>query len=119
LGLDVGRYFWRVSAVNDKGMEGSLSEFARFSISRASSAVAPPTLTIDAWDLRANVLQIKGRIEPGASLFINGQHMDIQADGTFNEFITFEKLGQQEVTVRAVGINGGTKELTRSVVIAY
>jgi hypothetical protein len=119
-GLDVGRYFWRVSAVDKAGIEGNFSDFARFSVMQgtASSGGPPPALVIEALDVRTNILQVKGRTEPGARVTVDGQRVDVQADGSFNEFITLEKSGRQTVVIRATSINGGVVEQKRSVVVA-
>ena len=119
--LDVGKYYWRVAAVSKDGVEGPFSEFFRFAVTRPTGAAAgagpPPPLVIDALDVRTNILQIKGRAEPGATVTVNGQRVDVMADGSFNEFITLEKPGRQVVLIRATSINGGARELRRSVVV--
>jgi len=119
-GLGVGKYYWRVAAVGKDRLEGLFSDFSRFAVVRsgASGAGTPPALQIDALDLRTNILQIKGRSEPGATLTVNGQQLELQADGSFNEFVTLEQVGQQQVVVRAVGQNGGVSEKRPTVVVA-
>lgn len=118
-GLEAGKYYWRVSAVDAAGSEGPYSNFARFAVSRpagAASAGPPPPLTLEGLDLRGTILQIKGRTEPGATVTVNGQKVDVQNDGSFNEFVTLaEQPGTQTVVVRAVGVAGGTREARRSV----
>ena len=84
----------------------------------AANSGAPPPLQVDSVDLRANILQIKGRCEPGASVTVNGQRIEVQSDGSFNEFVTLDKAGQQVVVVRGVGLNGGVAERRQSVVVA-
>jgi hypothetical protein len=119
-GLDVGKYYWRVAAVDKQNVEGSFSDFARFTVMRPNSGAAPPPpLSIEGFDLRTNILQIKGRTEPGATVSVNGQPLDVQPDGSFNEFITLDTGGSQQVIVRAVGVNGGVNEQRKSVVVVY
>ncbi len=121
-GLDAGKYYWRVASVNAKEIEGRFSEFYRFSVSRSSgtAATAPaPNLEIEALDVRSNILQVKGRSEPGATVTVNGHEIDLQPDGTFNEFVMLERAGKQDVKIRAVGLSGGAREITRSVLVAY
>ena len=67
--------------------------------------------------MRTNILQIKGRTEAGATVTVNGQRVDVQGDGSFNEFITLDKPGRQVVVVRAVGLAGGVNEERRPVVV--
>lgn len=122
-GLEEGKYYWRVAAVDKSGNEGPFSEFARFGVTKPLAGQAPqgtpPPLTIDSLDVRTNILQIKGRTEPGATVTVNGQRVDVQGNGSFNEFVTLEKLGKQTVVVRAVGVDGGVSEQRRTVVAAY
>jgi hypothetical protein len=110
-GLETGKYYWRVAAVDHSGVEGPFSEFARFTVSRPEGimpgAGPPPVLVLQPLELRANILQVKGRTEPGATLTVNGQRVDVSPDGSFNEFITLEKPGRQIVTIRSTGITGG------------
>ncbi|MGE0452965.1 MAG: FecR domain-containing protein [Vicinamibacteria bacterium] len=122
-GLEEGKYYWRVAAVDRSGNEGPFSDFARFGVTKPLAERppkgAPPPLSIDSLDVRTNILQIKGRTEPGASVTVNGQRIDVQVDGSFNEFVTLEKLGKQVIVVRAVGVDGGVNEQRRTVVAAY
>jgi hypothetical protein len=120
-GLDVGTYYWKVAAVDKEGVEGSFSEFARFAVTRPHGILAGsplPPLIIDPLEPRGNILQVKGKTEPGASLTVNGQRVDVQADGSFNEFITLEG-GKQLVVFRATGINGGVNEQKRPLVVPF
>ncbi|MBN2370710.1 MAG: FecR domain-containing protein [Vicinamibacteria bacterium] len=117
-GLDVGRYYWRVAAVGKDNAEGAFSEPAMFVISRSEVAPLPP-LEIGTFALRQNILQIKGRTEPGATVIINGQQIDVGSDGTFNEFVTLDRTGRQNVIIRAVGLQGGVREERRSVDVTF
>jgi hypothetical protein len=121
-GLDVGKYYWRVAAIDKQNIEGNFSDFARFTVTRPSAGRAPkPMLIIDSLDPRTNILQVKGRTEPGATVSVNGQPLDVQADGSFNEFITLDtdRAGPQSVIVRSVSINGGVNEQARTVVVSF
>jgi hypothetical protein len=113
-GLEVGRYYWRVAAVGKDNAEGAFSNPVMFVIRRSEVAPLPP-LEIGTFALRQNILQIKGRTEPGATVIINGQQIDVSADGRFNEFVTLERAGRQNVIIRAVGLQGGVREERRSV----
>jgi Glucodextranase, domain B/FecR protein len=119
--LDTGKYYWRVAAADKDNVEGAFSEFARFTVTRrpggGTAGGPPPPLVIDALDVRTNILQVKGRTEPGASVTVNGQAVDVQEDGTFNEYITLDKPGRQTVTIRSTGLSGGVREEKRSVVV--
>jgi FecR protein len=122
-GLEVGKYYWRVAAVDKDGAEGSFSDFARFSVSRpqggARGSGDPPQILIESIEVRQNILQVRGKTEAGATLTVNGQRVDVASDGAFNEFIQLpaEKPGRQVVVFRAVGINGGVAQTQRSVMV--
>jgi hypothetical protein len=120
-GLDTGKYYWRVAAVDKEGVEGAFSDFARFTVVRrggpGTGGGPPPPLVIHELELRTNILQIKGQTEAGATVTVNGQRVDVQGDGTFNEFITLDKPGRQFVVVRAMGLAGGINEQRRPVVV--
>jgi hypothetical protein len=122
-GLDVGKYYWRVAAIDDKSAEGSYSEFSRFTVSRPAGGGPgtgpPPPLAIDSLEVRQNILQVRGRTEPGATVTVNGQRVDVGADGSFNEFITLtvDKPGRQMVAIKSTGINGGENTQRRSVAV--
>ena len=122
-GLEEGKYYWRVAAIAKDGTEGAFADFWRFGVTKPKQAAAsggtPPPLAIDLLDVRTNILQIKGRTEAGATVIVNGQRVDVQSDGTFNEFITLEKLGKQIVVVRATGLNGGVNEQRRPIEAKY
>jgi hypothetical protein len=118
-GLDVGKYYWRVAALDKDSNQGQFSDFFRFSVSAPGRAAGaggpPPPLVIQSLEVRSNILQIKGRTEAGASVTVNGQHVPVQDDGSFNEYITLDQAGKQVVAIRATGMNGGVRELRRPV----
>jgi hypothetical protein len=120
-GLEEGRYFWRVAAIDAAGNEGAFSPLGRFNITRATAggADAGPPLEIALVEVRADIVQIKGRTEPGATVTVNGQRIDVQPDGSFNEFLSLGRLGRQTLVVRAVGLNGGVAEQRRTVEAVY
>jgi hypothetical protein len=123
-GLETGKYYWRVAAVDPVGMEGPYSDFARFTVSRPQGvgpgSGPPPVLVLQQpLEVRSNILQVKGRTEPGSTLTVNGQRVDVAPDGSFNEFVTLDKPGKQTVLIRAMGLNGGVRELRPTVVVSY
>jgi FecR protein len=122
-GLETGKYYWRVAALDKDAVEGAFSTFARFTIVRKDAAGggegAPPPLVIESIDVRANILQVKGRTEPGATVTVNDQRVDVQGDGSFNEFIQLDKGGRQLVVVRSTSINGGINEQKRPIVVTF
>ncbi len=119
--LEVGKFYWKVAAVDGNGLEGGFSDLSQFSVAKPGPGQAqdgtPPGLTLEGLTPAGNVVHVKGRTEPGASLTVNGQRVDVQSDGSFNEFVTLEGSGRQVVVVRATSVGGGVNEQKRPVVV--
>ena len=122
-GLEAGKYYWRVASTDRGGLTGSFSEHALFAVVQPGGPTRrqgpPPALAIDTLEVRGNILQIKGRTEPGARVTVNAQNVDVQLDGSFNELIELETTARQVVVVRAVGKDGGVNEQRRPVVVGF
>lgn len=120
-GLDAGKYYWRVAAVGKDGVEGAFADYARFSVAKgwAPAEAAKPRLRLEPLEPRGFIVQVEGTTEAGATVSVNNHRIDVEPDGSFNEFVTLERPGRQEVVVRAVGMNGGVAEEKRSVVVGY
>ncbi len=117
-GLEEGEYYWRVAAENDEQAEGAFSEPAQFAVVLSEPrAPAPPPLSVETLDVRMNILQVGGRTLAGATVTINGQEVEVQADGSFAEFLTLQGAGRQEIVIRAVGPDGGVYEKRHSVMV--
>ena len=68
-GYDTGTYYWKVAAIDAGGAEGRFSDLWRFALARApASTLLPPTLSVETLELKGNVLHVRGRTEPGATL---------------------------------------------------
>src|SRR5262245_8154341 len=112
-GLDPGKYFWRVAAVNKEGFEGAYSRVSTFSVLKpAPVAVATPdegpALTVDPVAVLDAVLQVRGRTRPGTAVTVDGLPVKVQADGSFSEFV--KRSARTEVVVTATGPDGTVTE---------
>jgi hypothetical protein len=76
---------------------------------------AGPGLIVDSLEARGNVVQIKGRTQPGVVLTVNGQPLQLEADGSFEEFITLLQPGTQVLVLSATDQDGISSEVRRSV----
>lgn len=115
-GLDAGSYYWKVAALDARGSEGSFSDAWRFTLAAAPTSTGPPpSLVFETAELKGNVLHVSGRTEPGATVTLNGERLEVQADGTFNEFLTFTGSAGATVVLRATTRKGGTVEDRRRV----
>ena len=115
--LEAGSYFWKVAAIDSTGAEGDFSDLWRFSLTKApQSTAAPPPLVIELAELKANILHVQGRTEAGSSVTLNGERLEVQPDGTFNEFVAFDGGAGATIVVRAQSPRGGIAEQRRRVV---
>ena len=121
-GLDTGKYYWRVAAVDKDGVEGRsrTSRASRHPPRAGPPEAGPPPLLAISTARRAHEHPAgEGPHRAGATVTVNGQRVDVQSDGTFNEFITLEKPGKQTVMIRAIGLNGGVRGAALRVVVSF
>ena len=107
-GLDPGDYFWRVSAIDDKGSVSEESDPYKFTLV-AQGKEQEMLLDVDGTQLHGNVVEVMGRTEPGAALIINGAEVaDIKPDGTFRYFTEAMTRGSHEIVITGQNRRGGT-----------
>jgi hypothetical protein len=92
--LDTGRYFWRVAAVSEAGVEGAFSRASTFQVvPRPVAAASPrlpaaPVLAVEPLAAVApGILHLSGRTTPGAALTLNGMPVRVLPDGSFSEHV--------------------------------
>jgi hypothetical protein len=120
-GLSVGRYFWRVSAVNEAGLEGAPSRVSYFAVvepevPKAASAPPPraPSLVLPAVDAVApGIVHVGGRTDPGAAVTVDGTPVRVMPDGSFSEHVRRSATGR--LLVRATAPDGQFTEQARVV----
>jgi len=124
-GLDLGRYFWRVAAVNETGLEGAFSRVSFFSVEPLPEPAEPevvdaepdlglPTLSLAAIEeVGAGVLHVHGRAAPGSTVTVDGYEITVRSDGSFSEHV--RRNGRAEVVVQATGPDGESTEQARPV----
>jgi len=106
--LELGKYYWRVAAVNEGGMQGRYSPLFRFSVIEPPAPErAPPVLVVDALEALGPVAHLAGRTDPGASLTLDGHRVRVGPDGTFAVFF---KREHANVLVQITGADGQLTE---------
>lgn len=110
-----GSFFWRVASVDPDGRPGPFSAFRRFRVSGLTAATqqttvadkTPPTLELKRpFSLGGANFQFEGQVEPGATVFINDQEIDVESDGTFRKLVSFDKVGWNVIVIKAVDAAG-------------
>jgi hypothetical protein len=119
IGLEPGRYFWRVAAVNRDGLEGAFSKISFFSVvpsaarpSPASPPPAPLLVVQSAERIAPGIVQVTGRAESGAAVEIGGSRVLVLPDGSFSEYV---RSTGGTVVVKATGRSGAVAEESRPV----
>jgi hypothetical protein len=119
-----GEYYWKVAAISGSGVRGPYSEPRRFRVTtqriRDREDTTPPTLKIDPPIQTGPMLIINGRTEPGASLWVDNEKVDVYDDGTFYAVIRLRKEGANDVTIVAQDAAGNSaKHVHRAYVESY
>ena len=123
-GLNLGRYFWRVAAVNQDGIEGAFSRVSHFSVvepearSRRRRLPRPPSRRSRSCCRRSTRCRPGSSTSAaaplaGATVTVNGTQVKVLPDGSFSEFVRHEGLG--ELVVRATTEDGQFVEQSRAV----
>jgi hypothetical protein len=107
---DEGAFYWRVASIDGEGRRGPFSPFRRFRVvgggTAAGAAVVdktPPQLTLKRpFRIGGQYYLFEGKVEPGASVFLNDEELGVESDGSFKKLVTFNKVGWNTVIVRAV-----------------
>lgn len=118
-GLGSGEFTFRVAGLTQDGIQGRFSAPVSFRIERVAPTPTPqfarPSLVIESFEARENVLRLVGKTDPGAQLTVNGDSVMVQPDGSFAEFVTLARTqGEQRVVIRSTTPAGGVAEETRT-----
>jgi len=102
-----GTFLWRVAAVNADGLQGPWTPTGRFRVAsfrgrEEAGDEIPPELSIDDVQPYGSIFIVRGTTEPGASVWINGESVAVEADGTFTKTIQLIQEGWASIEVRAV-----------------
>jgi hypothetical protein len=117
-----GAFYWRVASVGPDGDVGPFSTFRRFRVSSgakvASGDTKAPVLTLKApLHLGGQFYMIAGSTEPGATVFVNNEEVDVESAGTFQKVVSFDKIGRNDVVVKAVDAAGNQKAQSQTVIV--
>ncbi len=106
-----GAFYWRVASVGPDGETGPFSPFRRFRVSgggtrgptSAASDREPPKLQLNKpYSIGGPFFMIEGATEPGATVFINDEEVDVESNGHFKKLVSFNKTGANAVVVKAI-----------------
>jgi hypothetical protein len=118
-----GAFYWRVAAVGPDGDTGPFTSFRRFRVSggkgpaTATDAVPPPLQLNRPYSIGGPFFMVEGKTEPGATVFINDEEVDVDANGGFKKLVSFNKTGQNAVVVKAVDAAGNQSVKSETVYV--
>ena len=60
---------------------------------------------------------IAGQTEPGATVFINDEEVDVDSTGAFQKLVGFPKVGRNDIVIKAVDPAGNQKVESQFVIV--
>jgi hypothetical protein len=117
-----GSFYWRVASVGPDGDVGPFSAFRRFRVSGGTKTAAsdrtPPALRMKApFHVGGQFYTIAGVTEPGATIFINDEEVDVASGGAFQKLVAFTAIGRNVVVIKAVDAAGNQKVESQLVIV--
>jgi len=117
-GVPVGSYYWRVAAVSADGGIGPYSDARRFRVAAEhihdQSDTEPPVLEIAEFVPIGAMVIVNGRTEPGATLWVDNEKVDVADDGRFYSVVRLRREGLNRIRFVAQDTAGNESELQKS-----
>ena len=122
-GYPDGDYYWRVTTVGSSGAQSLPSPVQTFRIGPRGTTtdepkrVAIPQMRIVSVYTFGTSVILKGVTDVNNSVVVDGEQVEVKADGSFQAVTTLRDVGENEVVVIARNAVGGTRR-TRILVVA-
>ncbi len=113
--LTPGTYFWRLSALGADTAQSEWSAARRFRVFSPASATllednTPPELVVNSPQQLGRMFIIEGTTEASATLTINGERVELDADGGFRKTVEIYQEGWNDLIIVAVDPSGNPTE---------
>lgn len=116
-----GAFYWRVASIGPDGDIGPFSPFRRFRVSgggKSSADRTPPVLTMKVpFHVGGQFFTFAGTTEPGATVFINDEEVDVESSGNFQKLVGFDKVGRNTVVIKAIDPAGNQTVQSQTVMV--
>lgn len=117
-----GSYFWRVAAVSDTGIRSEWSATRSFRAGHGKrmeevADTTPPRLEVQRATQMGNLVLIQGITEPGATVTVHGEGVEVSADGRFIKTIAIGQEGRTTIVIRAIDPAGNVSEHRETVLV--
>jgi hypothetical protein len=115
-----GTYFWHVAALGAERLRSEWSPpraFKAFAGPRveALTDTTPPKLEVERPTQMGNFFLVQGVTEPGATVTVNGEPVDVAGDGTFKKTVALTREGWNTIVIRATDPAGNSSEDRKTV----
>ena len=109
-----GAFYWRVASIGADGdhrpvlrrSAASASAAAGTKPERAAPEAPAPVLRLKRpYPIGGPFYMIEGNTDPGATVLINDEEADVEANGHFKKLVSFNKVGRT-VVVKAINASG-------------
>lgn len=121
LEVDPGAYHWKVAAINAAGVRGPFSEPRGFRVTSDKvmdrGDQEPPSLQVNEFVTIGMMVIINGYVEPGSTLWVDSEKIDVQDDGRFYAVVRLRREGENIVKLRAQDTAGNETVQARSALV--
>lgn len=123
---DEGTFYWRVATVGSDGEMGPYSTLRRFRVTGGTASPGPansdncvqPKLKLKApYHVGSEFFIFEGDTDPGATVYVNDEEVDVDSAGHFKKLYSVKKVGQNAVVIKAINACG--KQATEQQVVIY
>lgn len=113
--LTPGTYYWRLSALGTDTAQSEWSAARRFRVFSPSAETllednTPPELVVNSPQQLGHMFIIEGTTEASATLSINGERVELDADGRFRKTVEIYQEGWNDLVIIAVDPSGNPTE---------
>lgn len=118
-----GAFYWRVASVGPDGDVGPFSTFRRFRVAggggskSATDREAPRLVMKVPFHVGGQFYTIAGSTEPGATVFINDEEVDVESSGAFQKLVGLDKVGRNVIVIKAVDAAGNQTVQSQTVTV--
>jgi hypothetical protein len=113
---DEGVFYWRVASISTEGDVGPFSATRRFRASGSGTSTTPGAANQEAPPPNLNLKQpfrvsnefyiIEGTTDPGSTVFIGDEEVEVESNGHFKKLLSFNKVGHNIIVIKAVNAAG-------------
>ena len=113
--ITAGTYFWRLATVEPDDVRSEWSAVRRFRVfaSDRQSLLedhTPPDLEINPLQQLGRLFIVRGHTEPGATVTINGELVEVDGEGRFDKTVELTGDGWNDLVLAAVDPSGNRTE---------